>query len=297
MLLTIAIWLAEYNVILPVNAMALTTARQSFETAKAREEAVSQIRALDIRTGDEIENLYCSIAKTTQEMVRNIEQMEKQNEMINKLQNGLILVLADMVESRDQCTGDHVRKTAAYAGVILRQMKKDGDYTEQLTDNFMEEVVNSAPLHDVGKIRVPDSILNKNGKLTDEEFEQIKQHTTSGSEIITRATDMVSENSENFLKEAKNLALYHHEKWNGTGYPCGLKGDEIPLSARVMAVADVFDALVSRRSYKEGFPLEKAMQIIHDGSGTHFDPKVVEAFENARDEVAEIMRAHQAKAS
>ena len=297
MMLTVTIWMVEYSVILPINAMALTTGQYAFDTEQSREEAVESIQKLNIRTGDEIENLYDSVVETTEEMVKSIEQVEKQNEVINKLQNGLILVLADMVESRDQCTGDHVRKTAAYADVIMRQLKKDGVYTDRLTDEFVHDVVNSAPLHDVGKIHVPDFILNKKGRLTDEEFDQIKQHTVSGSEIISRATDMVSEGDEGFLKEAKNLALFHHEKWDGSGYPRGLKGEMIPLSARIMAVADVFDALVSRRSYKEGFSLEKAMQIIREGSGTHFDPKVVEAFEEARDEVDQIMRSHQAHAS
>lgn len=219
----------------------------------------------------------------------------KQGEMISKLQNGLITALANMLESRDQCTGDHVRKTADYAGVIMRQLKKDGIYTDYLTDAFVENVVNSAPLHDVGKIHVPDSILNKNGRLTAEEFEQIKRHTTTGSEIISRATDMAAEGDGGLLKEAKDLALYHHEKWNGSGYPCGLKGEEIPLSARIMAVADVFDALVSRRSYKESFSMEHAMRIIHDGSGSHFDPQIVGAFERAHDEVEQIMLSHLAK--
>lgn len=295
MMLTVTIWMVEYSVILPINAMAITTGQSAFDTEQARTDAVKNISGLKIKTGDEIENLYSSVVKTTEDMVKNIEQVEKQGEVINKLQNGLIMVLADMVESRDQSTGDHVRKTAAYAGIIMRQLKKDGIYTDQLTDSFMQNVVNSAPLHDVGKIHVPDSILNKHGRLTDEEFEQIKQHTTSGSEIIARATNMVSEGDGGFLKEAKDLALYHHEKWNGTGYPCGLKGEEIPLSARIMAVADVFDALVSRRSYKEGFPMESAMQIIHEGSGTHFDPQIVEAFERARDEVEQVMLSHQSQ--
>ena len=295
MMLTVTIWMVEYSVILPINAMAITTGHSAFDTEQARTDAVKNISGLKIKTGDEIENLYSSVVKTTEDMVKNIEQVEKQGEVINKLQNGLIMVLADMVESRDQSTGDHVRKTAAYAGIIMRQLKKDGIYTDQLTDSFMQNVVNSAPLHDVGKIHVPDSILNKHGRLTDEEFEQIKQHTTSGSEIIDRATNMVSEGDGGFLKEAKDLALYHHEKWNGTGYPYGLKGEEIPLSARIMAVADVFDALVSRRSYKEGFPMESAMQIIHEGSGTHFDPQIVEAFERARDEVEQVMLSHQSQ--
>jgi response regulator RpfG family c-di-GMP phosphodiesterase len=215
--------------------------------------------------------------------------MEKQQEVINKLQNGLILVLADMVESRDQCTGDHVRKTAAYTGIIMRELKKEGIYTDQLNDEFINDVVNSAPLHDIGKIQVSDTILNKPGKLTDEEFAKMKTHTTAGAEVIAHAMNTVSGIDSAYLKEAKNLAHYHHEKWDGSGYPSGLKGEEIPLSARIMAVADVFDALVSKRSYKDGFPFEKAMEIIREGSGKHFDPKIVDAFMRASDEVRQVM--------
>ncbi|MBR4333927.1 MAG: hypothetical protein IKP72_14700, partial [Clostridia bacterium] len=152
MMLTVTIWMVEYSVILPINAMAITTGQSAFDTEQARTDAVKNISGLKIKTGDEIENLYSSVVKTTEDMVKNIEQVEKQGEVINKLQNGLIMVLADMVESRDQSTGDHVRKTAAYAGIIMRQLKKDGIYTDQLTDSFMQNVVNSAPLHDVGKI-------------------------------------------------------------------------------------------------------------------------------------------------
>ena len=201
-------------------------------------------------------------------------------------------MLADMVESRDKCTGDHVRKTAAYTGIIMRELKRKGIYLDQLTDAFMQDVVNSAPLHDVGKIQVSDAILNKPGKLTDEEFEIMKTHTTAGAEVISRAIDMVAEGNSGYLKEAVNLAHYHHEKWNGQGYPCGLAGEDIPLSARIMAVADVFDALVSKRSYKDGFPFEKAMSIIQEGSGSHFDPKVVDAFVSAQDEVRRVMNTY-----
>ena len=292
MILTVGIWLAEYNIILPINSMALTSGRFAYDSESAREGALESIEALDIRTGDEIENLYHSMVKTTEDMVKFIAQMERQNQVIGKLQNGLILVLADMVESRDQCTGDHVRKTAAYTRIIMDQLRKEGVYLDQLTDEFVYDVENSAPLHDVGKIQVPDAILNKPGKLTDEEFEIMKTHTTAGSEIIARAMDMVSEGTSGYLKEAMNLAHYHHEKWNGRGYPCGLKGQDIPLSARIMAVADVFDALVSRRSYKEGFPYEKAMAIIQEGSGSHFDPAVAGAFMRAGDEVRRVMNMY-----
>ena len=292
LILTGAIWLAEYNIILPINTMDIATDNASYNSVEARARTVERIQELDIHTGDEIENLYFYEAATTENMVDTIENVEHQNEVISKLQNGLILVLADMVESRDKCTGDHVRKTAAYADIILRQLKREGVYVDQLTDEFMRDVVNSAPLHDVGKIQVSDAILNKPGKLTDEEFEKMKLHTTAGAEIISRAINMVSEEDSGYLNEAMNLANYHHEKWNGRGYPRGLAGEAIPLSARIMAVADVFDALVSRRSYKEGFSYDMAIGIIKEGSGSHFDPKVVDAFLRAGDEVQRVMSTH-----
>ena len=292
LLLTATIWFAEYNIILPISALDSATENSVYTNEDERAETVSRIHDLDIHTGDEIESLYHSVTRTTEDMVNTIENVERQSEIINKLQNGLILVLADMVESRDKCTGDHVRKTAAYTDIIMRQMKKEGVYTEQLTDAFMNDVVNSAPLHDIGKIQVSDTILNKPGRLTDEEFEIMKTHTTAGAEVIKHAINTVSEENSGYLKEAMNLAHYHHEKWNGTGYPCGLKGEEIPLSARIMAVADVFDALVSKRSYKEGFPFEKAMSIIQEGSGSHFDPKIAQAFLNASDEVRRVMNTN-----
>lgn len=289
MLLTVAIWFAEFNIILPINAMDIATSTAAYNNDASRTDALDQIHELDIHTGDEIENLYRSVSKTTEDMVETIENVEHQTEVIKKLQNGLILVLADMVESRDQNTGEHVRKTAAYTDIIMRQLKKEGIYTDQLTEAFMYDVVNSAPLHDIGKIQVSDTILNKPGRLTEEEFEIMKTHTTAGALVIQHAMDMVSEDNSGYLKEAMNLAHYHHEKWDGSGYPCGLKGEEIPLSARIMAVADVFDALVSRRSYKDGFPFEKAMAIIEEGCGSHFDPKVAGALMHASDEVYQIM--------
>ncbi|MBR0512861.1 MAG: HD domain-containing protein [Clostridia bacterium] len=297
-ILAVTIWLAEYNVILPINSMAAEANRSSYETEESRMQAIENIEKLDIQTQDEIENLYTAMIRTTKDMAHTtdsmakaIAQTQKQSALIGKMQNGLILVLADMVESRDQNTGEHVRKTAAYTGVIMRQLKKDHIYEDQLTDEYIQDVMNSAPLHDVGKIQVPDSILNKPGKLTDEEFAIMKTHTSAGADIITSAMDMVSEGGSTYLKEARNLAKYHHEKWNGMGYPEGLKGEAIPLSARIMAVADVFDALVSKRSYKDGFPFEKAMDIIKEGIGNHFDPNVAGAFIEASDEVRDIMES------
>lgn len=286
LILAVGTWLVNNNLILPVNTMAYCAGAFAYNSDEAREKGVERLKELDIHTGDEIENLYHAFLKTTEESMQYVSDIQHHTETISKMQNGLIMVLADMVESRDKCTGDHVRKTAAYAKIIMDEMKKRGFYKDQMTDEFIQDVVNAAPLHDIGKIYISDVILNKPGKLTDEEFEIMKSHTYLGSTIIDRAIDMVPESG--YLEEAKNLSEYHHEKWNGKGYPHGISGEDIPLSARIMAVADVFDALVSRRSYKEPFTFEKAMSIIREDAGTHFDPLVAEAFLGAEDRVRKV---------
>ena len=280
--------LAEHGLIRPINAIAEATGAIAATSNETRKDSLVQIRALEIATGDEIEHLYKAIEKTTGEVVDYIAETQQKNEQIARLQNGMILVLADLVESRDKCTGNHVRNTAAYTRLILERMREKGLYPAVLTEEYIFDVVNSAPLHDVGTIQIPDALLNKPGRLTDEEFTQMKCHTLRGGEIIDRAIGMISDDSAGYLTEARNLTLYHHERWDGKGYPHGLKGEEIPLSARVMAVADVFDALVARRSYKEGFPFEKAVGIIREESGTHFDPEVVDAFLDCLDEARTI---------
>ena len=288
LILFFGLWVAEYNIILPINTMTLTAGAFAYDTEEARMESVQRFRELKISTGDEIETLYDAIGKTMDDSVRYVQDLKAQTEAIDRMQNGLIWVLADMVESRDQCTGDHVRKTAAYADIILQHMKKLGIYADRLTDKFCDDVVNSAPLHDVGKIHVSDTLLNKPGRLTDEEYAQMKTHTTAGREIIEKAIDVVGSGDSGYLQEAKNLSACHHERWDGKGYPSGLAGEDIPLSARIMAVADVFDALVSRRSYKPPFSFEKAMDIIKEGAGTQFDPSIVAAFVDASDEVRAV---------
>ena len=286
LIIAISLWFVRSNLLTPVNTIAYSAGAFAFNNDDALEENVERLRKLDIRTGDEIENLYLAFLKTTEDSLRYVEDIEKKNETISKMQNSLIMVLADLVESRDKCTGDHVRKTAAYAHIIMTEMKKRGFYPELLTDDFINDVMNAAPLHDIGKIHVSDMILNKPAKLNDEEFKQMQSHTTLGSRIIDRAIDIVPDSA--YLHEAKNLSEYHHEKWNGKGYPHGISGEDIPLSARIMAVADVFDALVSRRSYKPPFSVEKAMDIIRSDAGTHFDPLVAEAFISAEAEVRKV---------
>ncbi|MBO4301160.1 MAG: HD domain-containing protein [Desulfovibrio sp.] len=288
-ILVVVLWLSNTNVILPINTMADATSTFAFNNKDSMEKSLDWIRNINIKTGDEIENLYTSFVKMAGDSVKYIKDIREKNEAISMMQNAFIITLADMVENRDKNTGQHIRKTAAYARIIMVEMRRQSIYADRLTDQFMEDVVNSAPLHDIGKINVPDAILNKPGKLTDEEFDIMKSHTTTGGEIITNIIEHVPDSA--YLQEARNLATYHHEKWNGRGYPKGLAGEDIPLSARIMAVADVFDALVSNRSYKKGFPYEKAFAIIREESGTHFDPQIVEAFFAARESVVQVADA------
>ena len=286
MVLAIFLWLTDYCLVYPINAMSITTRNLADKLGGGEKEGAERIRKLEISTGDEIETLYLAITKMSSDIVQKVADIEEQKDTINNMQNALIHVLANMVENRDKFTGNHVKNTAAYAEIILDELKKKDKYKDIITEDYEYTIINSAPLHDVGKIQVPDSLLNKNGRLTDEEFKQMQNHTLAGQSIIDEAANMVKNSV--YLQEARNLAAYHHEKWNGTGYPYGLKGDEIPLSARIMAVADVFDALVSRRSYKPGFPIEKALDIIREGSGTHFDPEIADVFLKAEKEVRRV---------
>ena len=254
------------------------------------ESSLNQILDLKIRTGDEVQKLYESFCKMTIDTVDHVNDIRHQSEAIEQLQDGLIVTMADMVEGRDSDTGNHVRKTAAYARIIMESLMSMGYYTDQLNDKYISDVEKSAPLHDVGKISVSDVILNKPGKLTDEEFAIMQTHTTAGKEMIDQVIQTV--HGESYLMGGRNLAGYHHEKWNGKGYPEGLAGEEIPLSARVMAIADVFDALSSKRIYKDAMPFEKAVSIIKEDSGSHFDPKCVEAFLNSLDEIRAVLEQY-----
>ena len=277
---------ARRGIIIPINKMTHSAGIFAYNTEGSMIKSLTEIERLNIKTGDEIENLYLSMVKMTHDSVRHMKDVYKSNRTIKEMQRAMILTLAEMVEQRDLNTGQHIKKTAAYVKIILEEMRKEGIYAKELTDEFVENVITSAPLHDVGKISVPDAILNKPGKLTDEEFAIMKRHTTAGGEILESLISSVPDSD--YLYEACNLATYHHEKWNGKGYPVGLSGENIPLSARIMAVADVFDALVSNRSYKKGFPYEKALAIMHEDTGTHFDPQVMTAFFAAKDKILKV---------
>lgn len=205
-----------------------------------------------------------------------------------KLQKSLITTMADLVENRDENTGGHIQRTAKYVEIIAKRLQSENKFTNILTDKYIENMVVAAPLHDVGKIHIPDAVLNKPGKLDDNEFTMMKSHAAAGGKIIDRVEESVGDIE--YLRIAKEMAEYHHERMDGKGYPHGISGDEIPLCARILAVADVFDALASKRCYKEPMPLDKAFAIIKEETGPHFDVDVAQAFLDSRDEIEKIIK-------
>ncbi|MBF0229472.1 MAG: two-component system response regulator [Desulfamplus sp.] len=207
----------------------------------------------------------------------NLELMvAERTRMLNLTQDVTIESLGNLAEYRDQETGGHIKRTKNYVKSLALNIRNNQRFRAVLTNDYIDLLTKSAPLHDIGKVGVPDSILLKPGRLTDEEFEEMKKHATYGRDIIAASEKSLGE--ESFLTLAREIAYTHHEKWDGSGYPEGTKGDEIPLSGRIMAIADVYDALISKRVYKAPFLHAKALEIITKGSGTHFDPDVANAF-------------------
>ncbi|MCX7077406.1 MAG: two-component system response regulator [Methylococcales bacterium] len=197
---------------------------------------------------------------------------------IAAIQDVTIHAMASLAETRDNETGNHIRRTQNYVKLLAQHLQFHPKYTHFLNmDGVIETLFKSAPLHDIGKVGIPDAILLKPGRFEPSEFEIMKSHPELGQNTILQAESELGIDVP-FLQYAKEIAYGHHEKWDGSGYPQGLSGEDIPISARLMAVADVYDALISRRVYKEGMPHEQAVQIILDGKGTHFDPHIIEAF-------------------
>ena len=207
-------------------------------------------------------------------------------DQVMQMQNNLIITMADIVENRDDNTGGHIRRTARYVEIIARTLKADHYYTHILDEQYITDMIVAAPLHDIGKIHIPDAVLKKEGRFTEEEFQIMKSHTVAGKKLILRAEKKLGYSS--YLNVAVQMAGYHHEWWDGTGYPEGLRGEDIPLCARIMAVADVFDSLVSKRCYKGAMTIDEAYLLIARESGTHFDPAVVMAFLESKEQIAEV---------
>jgi putative two-component system response regulator len=214
------------------------------------------------------------------------EIVKRRTAQLRQMQSSIISVLSNLVEERDKMTGRHIERTQLYIGILIDAMRKSGCYAEEMSIWRLNILLPSAQLHDVGKITISDTILNKPGKLTADEFELMKSHAIEGERIIDRI--MKNTSDDGYLWYAKIFAGTHHEKWDGSGYPRGTKGEDIPLQGRILAIADVYDALVSERPYKKPFSHEMAEQIITEGAGSHFDPKIVEVFRAVSDQFREV---------
>lgn len=195
---------------------------------------------------------------------------------ITGMQSHMISGLASLIENRDMETGEHISRTSAYVKMLSEKARGDGVYADMLDDRFISLICTLAPMHDIGKVLIPDNILKKPGRFTPEEFDQMKKHAEFGGDVVREVLNGVTD--EDYVRFASDIATYHHERWDGAGYPKKLKGDEIPLSARIMAIADVYDALISERCYKKAMTTEQAFEIIQEEAGTHFDPWLARVF-------------------
>jgi putative two-component system response regulator len=236
--------------------------------------------------------------KAAEEFLRNQNELleievEKRTRTLQDTQDATIVILASLVETRDNETGNHIRRTQYYVRALARKLQSHPAFADYLLERQIDILFKSAPLHDIGKVGIPDSILLKPGKLDPDEFEVMKTHTTLGHNAIENAEKQLGITVE-FLACAKEIALCHHEKWDGSGYPGGLAGHAIPVSARLMAVVDVYDALITSRAYKDAMPHDQAIAIILEGRSRHFDPDIVDAFAAITDEFRDIAGCYSA---
>jgi putative two-component system response regulator len=244
----------------------------------AKNDVASEMRGFEMGALDFINKPFSPpiLLKRIETHIETDILIKKSQKALRGMHNSIINVIADMVESRDEVTGGHIERTQTYLELLVNELNRTGRYGEEIAKWDIKLLLPSAQLHDVGKIAVSDIILNKPGRLTENEFEQIKLHCAKGESIIDRIASKTPD--DGFLFHAKRFAVSHHEKWNGTGYPRRFGGMDIPLEGRILAIADVYDALVSERPYKKPFTHEKAVDIIVKESGIHFDPYIVEAF-------------------
>jgi len=248
-----------------------------FEAAEVRARIETQFKIRDLQAAVERHN-------------EELEQVVKQQVLeIAAAQMATILALAKLAESRDEATGKHLDRVQVLCKLLAVEVKKCPKYSSRITDDYVKDIFHASPLHDVGKVAIPDAILLKPGPLTAEEFAVMKTHTTVGAETLEFVLEKHPANE--FVRMGIEIARSHHERWNGTGYPDRLAGDEIPFSARIMAVADVYDALRSQRCYKEAKSHEESRDIVVQGSGVYFDPDVVSAFCNIQDSFHQVSEA------
>lgn len=233
----------------------------------------------EIKSGNELENLYKNFVKIYFSKVRL-------DAAISKTDSGSIDEILDLIKRMDNYTRLHLDNSIRYLVLLINEMRNRDKYKELISDKDFENLILAAPLHDVGKLVIPREIMQKPGRFTDEEYEIAKKHSFLGSKVIEEMYQ--KNNNEEYLEVARIIALYHHEKWDGTGYPEGLKGEEIPLAARIMAVCDVFDAVLSKRVYKEAYSFADSFKIIEDGRGSFFDPDIVDVFVESKDKIYKL---------
>lgn len=256
---------------------------------------LNKLILLSLRQRFENQSLAQQLAEMNNELENKVKERtaqlhQKSNELSN-IRDVTIVAMGTLAETRDNETGNHLRRTQNYMHALATRLRGHPRFKEFLTEESIEALYKLAPLHDIGKVGIPDNILLKPGKLTPQEFETMKTHTLLGDEVLAIAESSLPAPSR-FLHIAREIALGHHEKWDGSGYPLGLRGDAIPVSARLMAVADVYDALISRRVYKKAFTHAEAVEIITQGHSTHFDPDLTDTFLLIQDEFLQIAKQY-----
>lgn len=284
--------MTNINVSFPISSLARCMDRFSTDgyEPSSWNQNIKALQNLHIHTKDEVEKLYHTLCTLTLDQYEQIRHVKRLSEEARDMQNGLIVIMANMAEKNDTFSRSHLEQSAAFVKVIAEGLHRKGYYTRKINETFIEDIVRNAPLHDIGKIRIPEAILKKSESRSKEEEEVFKTHTLEGKNVIEIAIETV--HGESYLKEARNMAAYHHEHWDGTGYPEGLSGEVIPLSARIMALADTLDRLTAPDTNRKNLSLEEAFQSIEERSGTEFDPKCVEALLEARPEVEVIVRKY-----
>ena len=229
------------------------------------------------------ESLVTAIAYTVIVIGMYVNQQNPVLKELDHYHKEMVMGFATLVEQRDDNTGGHIRRTSTYAEMLAKELRSQGYFSDILTKDYIKNLILAAPMHDVGKIAVPDEVLQKPGKLTPDEFTIMKSHAVHGGAIILDTFGNLD--NEDYVDMAYQVAYYHHEKWNGSGYPEGIKGEDIPLCARIMAIVDVFDALSEKRCYREAMPLEQCFVIIEEGRGVHFDPIITDVFLSMRHKI------------
>jgi response regulator RpfG family c-di-GMP phosphodiesterase len=297
----LAVMLALFVVIVVVagNRLSKTfvlSLQQRFENFSLLQQLIAQKAATE-QARNQLEKANAALLdhelKLEQMVLERTAELQQQTEEVVAIKDTTIMALTSLAGTRDNETGNHIRRTQNYVRALAKRLRTNPRFSAFLTDENIDLVYKIAPLHDIGKVGIPDYILHKPGKLTAEEFEIMKTHTTLGGNAISGAENMTNVRDSAFLKAARQIAIGHHEKWDGSGYPFGLRGDDIPIVARLMAVADVYDAMACRRVYKPALPHDEVAEFIIRGRGVHFDPDVVDAFVSAMSEFKDIAATYR----